>query len=105
MAYMEKVLLGKGDTHFDFLALSAADTDPETRDGLTKSFDRLLESHSNNGPLIFGQALRTQNAGDTHAPLTPLEDNPPPPVPVAPTLPTPRLRPGPHRGSTHPPMA
>jgi hypothetical protein len=43
MVYMEKVLQGKGDTHFDFLALSAADTDQDTRNGLMKSFDRLLQ--------------------------------------------------------------
>lgn len=42
MVYMEKVLQGQGDTHFDFLALSAADTDQNTRDGLLKSFERLL---------------------------------------------------------------
>jgi hypothetical protein len=42
MTYMEKVLQGQGDTHFDFLALSAAETDQSTRDGLMQSFDRLL---------------------------------------------------------------
>eukprot|EP01031_Cornospumella_fuschlensis_P008603 gene8603-10603_t len=42
MTYMEKVLQGQGDTHFDFLALSAAETDPDTRTGLLQSFDRLL---------------------------------------------------------------
>lgn len=42
LVYMERVLQGQGDTHFDFLALSAAETDPDTRNGLLKSFDRLL---------------------------------------------------------------
>lgn len=39
LVYMERVLQGQGDTHFDFLALSAAETDPDTRNGLLKSFD------------------------------------------------------------------
>ncbi|WLG96720.1 tetratricopeptide repeat protein [Pseudomonas sp. FP198] len=86
MMYMEKVLLGKGDTHFDFLALSAADTDQETRDGLMKSFDRLLQRHPNNGQLIFGKALLLQQNGDTQGALTLLEDNPPEPGEVAPIL-------------------
>lgn len=60
MVYMEKVLLGKGDTHFDFLALSAADTDQDTRNGLMKSFDRLLQKHPKNSQLIFGKALLLQ---------------------------------------------
>lgn len=37
LVYMERVLQGQGDTHFDFLALSAAETDPDTRNGLLKS--------------------------------------------------------------------
>jgi tetratricopeptide (TPR) repeat protein len=86
MMYMEKVLLGKGDTHFDFLALSAADTDQETRDGLMKSFDRLLQRHPNNGQLIFGKALLLQQNGDSQGALTLLEDNPPEPGEVAPIL-------------------
>src|SRR5690606_35544064 len=48
MTYMEKVLQGQGDTHFDFLALSAAETDQETRDGLQKSFDQLLAKYPDN---------------------------------------------------------
>lgn len=65
MVYMEKVLQGQGDTHFDFLALSAADTDQDTRDGLMNSFDRLLQRHPNNGQLIFGKALLLQQNGDS----------------------------------------
>lgn len=86
MMYMEKVLLGKGDTHFDFLALSAADTDQETRDGLMQSFDRLLQRHPDNGQLIFGKALLLQQDGDTQGALTLLEDNPPEAGEVAPIL-------------------
>jgi len=86
MVYMEKVLLGKGDTHFDFLALSAADTDQDTRNGLMKSFDRLLQRHPNNGQLIFGKALLLQQDGDTKGALALLEDNPPDDGEIAPIL-------------------
>ena len=86
MVYMEKVLQGKGDTHFDFLALSAADTDQETRNGLMKSFDRLLQRHPNNSQLIFGKALLLQQDGDNKAALALLEDNPPDDGEIAPIL-------------------
>ncbi|RMM54481.1 hypothetical protein ALQ77_02692 [Pseudomonas corrugata] len=98
MTYMEKVLQGKGDTHFDFLALSAADTDQETRGGLMKSFDRLLERHPNNGQLIFGKALLLQQDGDAQGALTLLEDNPPEAGEVAPILLRARLLQGLNRG-------
>lgn len=86
MTYMEKVLQGKGDTHFDFLALSAADTDQDTRDGLMKSFDRLLQKHPNNGQLIFGKALLLQQDDDAEAALKLLEQHPPEDGEVAPLL-------------------
>lgn len=86
MVYMEKVLQGKGDTHFDFLALSAADTDQETRNGLMKSFDRLLQRHPNNNQLIFGKALLLQQDGDNQGALTLLEDNPPEDGEIAPIM-------------------
>ncbi|VVN73232.1 tetratricopeptide repeat protein [Pseudomonas fluorescens] len=86
MVYMEKVLQGKGDTHFDFLALSAADTDQETRNGLMKGFDRLLQKYPNNGQLIFGKALMLQQDGDSEGALGLLEDNPPEEGEIAPLL-------------------
>src|SRR5476649_2159115 len=86
MVYMEKVLQGKGDTHFDFLALSAADTDQGTRNGLMKSFDRLLQRHPKNSQLIFGKALLMQQDGDAKGALTLLEDNPPDDGEIAPIL-------------------
>ncbi|AZD04399.1 tetratricopeptide repeat protein [Pseudomonas chlororaphis] len=86
MVYMEKVLQGKGDTHFDFLALSAADTDQDTRNGLMKSFDRLLQKHPNNGQLVFGKALLLQQDGDTREALKLLEQNPPEEGEIAPIL-------------------
>ena len=86
MVYMEKVLLGKGDTHFDFLALSAADTDQDTRDGLMKSFDRLLQKHPSNGQLVFGKALLLQQDDEPQAALKLLEQNPPEEGEIAPLL-------------------
>ena len=98
MMYMEKVLLGKGDTHFDFLALSAADTDQETRNGLMKGFDRLLQRHPHNNQLIFGKALLLQQDGDAKGALTLLEDNPPEEGEIAPILLRARLLQGLNRG-------
>ncbi|MBH3425409.1 MULTISPECIES: tetratricopeptide repeat protein [Pseudomonas] len=86
MVYMEKVLQGKGDTHFDFLALSAADTDQDTRDGLMKSFDRLLQKHPSNSQLVFGKALLLQQDDEPQAALKLLEQNPPEEGEVAPLL-------------------
>ena len=86
MAYMEKVLQAKGDTHFDFLALSAIETDADTRAGLQKSFDRLLIKHPDNGQLIFGKALLMQQDGDAEGALKLLEKNPPQNGEVAPIL-------------------
>ncbi|MDD0975131.1 tetratricopeptide repeat protein [Pseudomonas fontis] len=86
MVYMEKVLLGKGDTHFDFLALSAAETDQETRDGLLQSFDRLLRKFPDNGQLVFGKALLLQQDGKSEEALALLEAHPPQDGEVAPVL-------------------
>ena len=86
MAYMEKVLQGQGDTHFDFLALSAAETDQDTRDGLQKSFDRLLQKYPDNSQLVFGKALLLQQDGKSEAALKLLEDHPPQDDEIAPIL-------------------
>ncbi len=86
MVYMEKVLQGQGDTHFDFLALSAADTDQDTRNGLLQSFDRLLVKYPKNNQLIFGKALLLQQDGDNQGALTLLENNPPQSGEIAPIL-------------------
>ena len=86
MVYIERVLQAKGDTHFDFLALSAVETDAETRAGLQKSFDSLLVKHPDNGQLIFGKALLMQQDGDAEGALKLLENNPPQNGEVAPVL-------------------
>ena len=76
MTYMEKVLQGKGNTHFDFLALSAAESDPETRSGLLQSFDRLLDKYPDNGQLLFGKALLLQQNDHPQEALALLEAHP-----------------------------
>lgn len=86
MRYMERVLQGQGDTHFDFLALAAAETDTDTRNALIKSFDRLLAKYPSNGQLVFGKALLLQQNGDSEQSLKLLEDNPPKDGEIAPIL-------------------
>ena len=76
LQFMEKVLQGQGDTHFDFLALSAAETDPDTRTGLLKSFDQLLAKHPDNPQLKFGKAVLLQQDGQPEQALELLEEQP-----------------------------
>ena len=73
MSYMERVRQRQGNTHFDFLALSAAETDPDTRAGLLQSFDRLLGKYPNDGQLLFGKALLLQQDGRAEEALKLLE--------------------------------
>lgn len=98
MTYMERVLQGQGDTHFDFLALSAAETDQATRDGLLKSFDRLLVKHPDNGQLLFGKALLLNQDGKTQEALDLLEAHPAQGDDIAPLLLRTRLLQGLDRG-------
>jgi len=86
MLYMEQVLQVKGDTHFDFLALSAAQLDPEARAGLRQSFDRLLERYPDNAQLVFGRAVLLQQDGRSEEALTSLEAHPAGSREVAPLL-------------------
>ena len=104
LVYMEKVLQGQGDTHFDFLALSAADTDENTRRGLLQSFERLLGKYPGNGQLIFGKALLLQQDGNTEGALALLEDNPPQEGEIAPILLRARLLAALDRGSEAMPL-
>ncbi|WP_407291976.1 tetratricopeptide repeat protein [Stutzerimonas zhaodongensis] len=76
LTFMEKVLKGQGSTHFDFLALSAAETDPDTRAGLLQSFDRLLTKHPENPQLKFGKAVLLQQDGRAEEALVLLEEQP-----------------------------
>ncbi|PZW86312.1 tetratricopeptide repeat protein [Pseudomonas sp. 2848] len=86
MTYMEKVLQGQGDTHFDFLALSAAETDQHTRDGLMQSFDRLLVKYPENSQLVFGKALLLNQDDKPQQALDLLEAHPPQNGEIAPVL-------------------
>ena len=63
LTHMEAILRHKGNPHFDFLALSAAETDPETRAGLRDSFDQLLNRYPDNSQLLYGKALLLQQDG------------------------------------------
>ncbi|MFK3683077.1 MULTISPECIES: tetratricopeptide repeat protein [Pseudomonas] len=99
MTYMEKVLQGQGDTHFDFLALSAAETDQSTRDGLMQSFERLLVKYPNNGQLVFGKALLLNQDGKAEEALSLLEAHPPQNGEIAPILLRARLLQALDRGS------
>lgn len=73
LAYMEIILHQKGNPHFDFLALSAAETDPDTRAGLMSSFDQLLRKYPDNAQLLFGQALLLQQEGEPEKALALLD--------------------------------
>ncbi|SEQ94907.1 Uncharacterized conserved protein HemY, contains two TPR repeats [Azotobacter beijerinckii] len=86
MRYMEKVLQAQGDTHFDFLALAAAESDPETRAGLLQSFDRLLAKSPENGQLLFGKALLLQQDNRPEEALKLLEKHPASEQEIAPLL-------------------
>ena len=76
LAYMESVLQAQGDTHFDFLALSAAQTDPDTRAGLLQSFDQLLAKYPDNPQLSFGKAVLLQQDGRPQEALALLQAQP-----------------------------
>lgn len=76
MEFMEKVLQGQGDTHFDFLALSASETDPDTRAGLLQSFDKLLARHPDNPQLSFGKAVLLQQDDRSEEALALLQKQP-----------------------------
>lgn len=82
LTYMERVLQAQGDTHFDFLALSAAQTDSDTRAGLLQSFDQLLEKYPGNSQLSFGKAVLLQQDGRPQEALALLEANPKEPLQI-----------------------
>ena len=83
MSFMEQVLQRQGDTHFDFLALSAAETDPDTRAGLLQSFNRLQVKYPDNSQLQFGKALLLQQDGRPQEALELLEQQPSKNRPIA----------------------
>lgn len=86
MSFMEGVLQRQGDTHFDFLALSAAETDPDTRAGLLQGFDRLQSKYPDNSQLLFGKAILLQQDGRAEEALALLEGQPGSQTEVSPLL-------------------
>lgn len=60
MAMMRQVLELHGETHFDFLALAAVQTDPPTRAALLNTLQQLLGEYPDNAQLVFAQALLLQ---------------------------------------------
>lgn len=86
LQYMERVLQREGNTHFDFLALSAAETDPQTRQAMLQSFDRLLARHPDNGQLLFAKALLLQQNDQAEDALAVLAAHPASRREIAPLL-------------------
>lgn len=76
MQAMQQVLTMQGETHFDFLALAAAQTDEPTRAAMLESISQLLENNPENAQLVFSKALLLQQGGDDEAALAVLEQHP-----------------------------
>ena len=76
MLRMEKVLRANADTQFDFLALSAAQSDRKTRQALLQSFDRLIAKYPNNQQLIFSKAILLNQDQRSKEALQLLENQP-----------------------------
>ncbi len=73
---MEKILAVNGDTQFDFLALTAVQSDDKTRQALLQSFDRLLIKHPHNQQLVFSKAILLNQDERSEEALRLLEDQP-----------------------------
>ncbi|PKM31406.1 MAG: hypothetical protein CVV07_04440 [Gammaproteobacteria bacterium HGW-Gammaproteobacteria-11] len=76
MQAMEKVLSMQGETHFDFLALTAAQTDSPTRQAMLTSLTNLRQRYPDNPQLLFSSALLLQQEEREDEALTLLENNP-----------------------------
>lgn len=76
MDMMQRALEQHGETHFDFLALAAADTDATTRNALLDSLERMTERFPDNTQLVFARALLLQQANRNDEALALLEDHP-----------------------------
>lgn len=76
MLRMEKVLRANADTQFDFLALSAAQSDRKTRQALLQSFDRLIAKYPSNQQLIFSKAILLNQDQRSKEALQLLENQP-----------------------------
>ncbi len=76
MQAMQTVLAMQGETHFDFLALAAAQSDGETHEALLHSVERLVAENPENAQLIFANALLLQQDEREDEALALLEANP-----------------------------
>lgn len=76
MSMMQRALDLHGETHFDFLALAAAQTDPQTRNALLTSLRQMQERHPDNAQLVFARALLLQQADRPEQALELLEEHP-----------------------------
>ena len=76
MDMMQRALDLHGETHFDFLALAAAQTDPQTRNALLTSLRQMQERHPDNAQLVFARALLLQQADRPEDALQLLEEQP-----------------------------
>jgi len=76
MEMMQRALDLHGETHFDFLALAAAESDAPTREALLESLTQMLERHPENTQLVFAKALLLQQAGREEEALSLLEGHP-----------------------------
>ncbi|MEH6565605.1 MAG: tetratricopeptide repeat protein [Halopseudomonas sp.] len=76
MQMMQRALDLHGETHFDFLALAAAESDQPTREALLESLTQMLQRHPENTQLVFAKALLLQQADRPDEALELLEDHP-----------------------------
>ncbi|WP_425054541.1 tetratricopeptide repeat protein [Pseudomonas abyssi] len=76
MDTMQRALELHGETHFDFLALAAADTDATTRNALLDSLERMNDRFPDNTQLVFARALLLQQANRNAEALALLEEHP-----------------------------
>jgi tetratricopeptide (TPR) repeat protein len=76
MQAMQTVLAMQGETHFDFLALAAAQSDSDTRNALLHSVERLVAANPDNAQLLFANALLLQQDEREDEALTLLNENP-----------------------------
>ncbi|MFN3580464.1 MAG: tetratricopeptide repeat protein [Pseudomonas sp.] len=76
MQAMEQVLALQGETHFDFLALAAAQTDADSRKAMLQSVQQLREKYPQNAQLVFANALLLQQDQQEEAALALLESYP-----------------------------
>lgn len=76
MDMMQRALDVHGETHFDFLALAAAESDEPTREALLESLTQMLQRHPDNTQLVFAKALLLQQAGRADEALQLLEKHP-----------------------------